>query len=94
MCIDKEFSEESHTLIIISGSSKNLVPGLFAYLIVAMGAKAKYIFIFWASSGMVENAIKPEKKKYVNMDIKYPRANKMPILLLPRCFINILLFSN
>lgn len=30
---------------------------------------------------MVENAIKPAKKKYVNMDIEYPRANKMLILL-------------
>lgn len=43
---DREFSEESRTLIIISGSSKNLVPGLFACLTVAMGAKAKYILIF------------------------------------------------
>lgn len=58
-----EWSAVPHTLIIMSGSNKNLVPGLFEYLTVAMGAKAKYILIFLASSGIVENAINPTREE-------------------------------
>lgn len=56
--IDKELFEELYILIIIFGSSKNLVLGFFECLIVVIGVKVKYILIFLVSFGIVENVIK------------------------------------
>lgn len=76
ICEEKGDGWDPSTSIITSGHFEILITGLKAKLRNTTGAKAKNILIFFASSGICENAIKPVGQKKELDLLVLPQKNR------------------